>query len=76
MILEHLVESAAEVDHSEQGADAVMVFDTWGGSLTPADYREFSLRYMREIVNGLTREAVKEEMRFLVRAFLTGATAP
>jgi uroporphyrinogen decarboxylase len=39
------------------GAQAVMVFDTWGGSLTPADYREFSLRYMQQIVDGLTREA-------------------
>ncbi len=39
------------------GAQAVMVFDTWGGSLTPADYREFSLRYMRQIVDGLTRVA-------------------
>jgi uroporphyrinogen decarboxylase len=39
------------------GAQAVMIFDTWGGSLTPADYREFSLRYMQQIVAGLTREA-------------------
>ena len=39
------------------GAQAVMVFDTWGGVLTPADYREFSLQYMQQIVNGLTREA-------------------
>jgi uroporphyrinogen decarboxylase len=39
------------------GAQAVMVFDTWGGALTPADYREFSLRYMRQIVDGLTRVA-------------------
>jgi uroporphyrinogen decarboxylase len=39
------------------GAQAVMVFDTWGGALAPAAYREFSLRYMTEIVNGLTREA-------------------
>jgi uroporphyrinogen decarboxylase len=39
------------------GAQAVMVFDTWGGVLTPADYREFSLNYMQQIVNGLTREA-------------------
>ncbi len=38
------------------GAQAVMVFDTWGGVLTPRDYREFSLRYMTEIVRGLTRE--------------------
>jgi len=39
------------------GAQAVMVFDTWGGALSPRDYREFSLRYMQEIVSGLTREA-------------------
>ena len=38
------------------GAQAVMLFDTWGGALTPADYREFSLRYMQRIVDGLTRE--------------------
>ncbi|MDH5632441.1 MAG: uroporphyrinogen decarboxylase [Gammaproteobacteria bacterium] len=38
------------------GAQAVMVFDTWGGSLTPRDYKEFSLRYMSQIVSGLTRE--------------------
>jgi uroporphyrinogen decarboxylase len=39
------------------GAQAVMVFDTWGGSLTPADYRGFSLRYMQRIADELTREA-------------------
>jgi uroporphyrinogen decarboxylase len=38
------------------GAQAVMVFDTWGGVLTPRDYREFSLAYMSKIVQGLTRE--------------------
>ncbi len=39
------------------GAQAVMVFDTWGGTLTPSDYRAFSLDYMQRIVDGLTREA-------------------
>lgn len=39
------------------GAQALMIFDTWGGSLTPRDYREFSLAYMSRIVAGLTREA-------------------
>jgi uroporphyrinogen decarboxylase len=39
------------------GAQAVMLFDTWGGILTPGQYREFSLRYMAEIVGGLTRTA-------------------
>ena len=39
------------------GAQAVMVFDTWGGVLTPKQYAEFSLHYMAEIVASLTREA-------------------
>jgi uroporphyrinogen decarboxylase len=39
------------------GAQAVMIFDTWGGVLTPEDYRDFSLQYMQQIVSGLTREA-------------------
>lgn len=39
------------------GAQAVMLFDTWGGVLTPAQYAEFSLHYMAEIVSALTREA-------------------
>jgi uroporphyrinogen decarboxylase len=38
------------------GAQAVMIFDTWGGVLTPRDYKEFSLRYMQQIVAGLNRE--------------------
>lgn len=40
-----------------RGAQVVMIFDTWGGVLTPHDYREFSLGYMTRIVAGLTREA-------------------
>ena len=39
------------------GAQAVMLFDTWGGVLTPAQYQEFSLRYMAKVVGALTREA-------------------
>src|SRR5687767_1740435 len=37
------------------GAQAVMVFDTWGGSLSDVAYREFSLRYSRQVLQGLTR---------------------
>ena len=33
-----------------------MVFDTWGGVLAPAQYREFSLRYLTSIAPG-TRSA-------------------
>ena len=40
----------------EAGAQAVQIFDTWGGALSFDAYREFSLRYMQRIVEGLTRE--------------------
>jgi uroporphyrinogen decarboxylase len=39
------------------GAQAVQIFDTWGGILTTQAYREFSLAYMKKIVQGLTRES-------------------
>lgn len=38
------------------GVQAVMLFDTWGGALTAAAYREFSLHYMHKIVDGLLPE--------------------
>lgn len=41
----------------ESGAQALMIFDTWGGVLSPRDYREFSLNYMQKIIDGLIREA-------------------
>jgi uroporphyrinogen decarboxylase len=39
------------------GAQAVMVFDTWGGVLTPSQYQEFSLHYMAQVIASLTRAA-------------------
>lgn len=39
------------------GAQAVMIFDTWGGTLTQRDYRDASLAYMERIIAGLTRKA-------------------
>lgn len=38
------------------GAQAVMVFDTWGGVLAHEEYKAFSLHYMHKIVDGLIRE--------------------
>jgi uroporphyrinogen decarboxylase len=38
------------------GAQAVQIFDTWGGALSHAAYREFSLSYMTRIVSQLQRE--------------------
>ena len=41
----------------EAGAQAVMLFDTWGGMLSDAAFREFSLAYSREVMSGLIRES-------------------
>jgi len=38
------------------GAQAVMVFDTWGGILSTRDYLDFSLAYMQAIVENLNRD--------------------
>ena len=40
----------------EAGAQALMIFDTWGGVLTTRDYKAFSLRYMQQIIAGVKRE--------------------
>lgn len=37
------------------GAQTVMIFDTWGGILSTADFSQFSLRYLAQIVAGLNR---------------------
>ncbi|HEX7964360.1 MAG TPA: uroporphyrinogen decarboxylase [Gammaproteobacteria bacterium] len=52
------------------GAQALMIFDTWGGTLTPPAYREFSLQYMSAIVQGLKRE--NEGRRVPVTLFTKG----
>ena len=40
----------------EAGAQAVQIFDSWGGALSYAAYKEFSLAYMQRIVKGLIRQ--------------------
>lgn len=41
----------------DAGAQAVQIFDTWGGNLSDSAYLEFSLAYMQKIVTGLKTEA-------------------
>lgn len=41
----------------EAGVDVVMMFDTWGGALSPACYERFSLEPMRRIIAGLKKQA-------------------
>jgi len=58
-LLDKLAESVTSYLNAQiaAGAQAVQIFDTWGGMLTPRDYKAFSLDYMQRIVEGLTREA-------------------
>ncbi|MFM4805758.1 uroporphyrinogen decarboxylase [Aeromonas bivalvium] len=58
LLLDKLADSVISYLNAQirAGAQAVMVFDTWGGVLTPRDYRDFSLQYMHKIVDGLIRE--------------------
>lgn len=52
------------------GAQAVQIFDTWGGLLSDTAFPEFSLAYIRQIIGGLTRE--NEGRRVPVIVFTKG----
>ena len=52
----------------DAGADAVMLFDTWGGTLAHHAYREFSLAYAERVMAGLKR---KRDDRIVPRIFFT-----
>lgn len=58
LLLDKLADSVIDYLNAQikAGAQSVMVFDTWGGVLTPRDYNDFSLQYMHKIVDGLIRE--------------------
>lgn len=40
----------------KHGVNAVQIFDSWGGMLSPVDYQEFSWNYMNQIVEALAPE--------------------
>ncbi|OGT53963.1 MAG: uroporphyrinogen decarboxylase [Gammaproteobacteria bacterium RIFCSPHIGHO2_12_FULL_41_15] len=42
----------------DSGADAIMLFDTWGGVLTESAYQIFSLQYMTQIISQLKRDNI------------------
>jgi len=50
----------------ESGAQAVMIFDSWGGSLSAAAYQEFSLPYLRRIIATLIRQRNGERVPSIV----------
>ena len=57
----------------ESGAQAVMLFDTWGGSLAFDDYEPFSLAYSRKVLGALKRE---REGRRVPNILFTKGCAP
>ena len=59
MLLQRLADAVIEYLNAqiEAGAQVVQIFDTWGGILTPSAYQDFSLNYMRKIVQGLIKES-------------------
>lgn len=62
-LLHHILETTAQTviqylnAQIAAGAQAVMIFDSWGGALSHNAYTEFSLNYMQKIVAGLTKTA-------------------
>jgi uroporphyrinogen decarboxylase len=62
-LLHHILETNAQTviqylnAQIAAGAQAVMIFDSWGGALSHNAYIEFSLNYMQKIVAGLTKNA-------------------
>lgn len=52
------------------GAQAVQIFDTWGGVLSDVAFQAFSLRYMKQIISSLKRE--NEGRRVPVIVFTKG----
>ena len=42
----------------EAGAQAIQIFDTWGGILAPHDYEKYILPYVKQLIDGLTRDGV------------------
>eukprot|EP01093_Parvamoeba_rugata_P019062 TRINITY_DN8341_c0_g1_i4.p1 TRINITY_DN8341_c0_g1~~TRINITY_DN8341_c0_g1_i4.p1 ORF type:complete len:355 (+),score=93.49 TRINITY_DN8341_c0_g1_i4:1050-2114(+) len=58
LLLDKLSDSVIDYLNAQikAGAQSLMVFDSWGGVLSPRDYNEFSLQYMHKIVDGLIRE--------------------
>jgi uroporphyrinogen decarboxylase len=71
-LLHHILEvtATAVTDYLnaqiESGAQAVMIFDSWGGALSHAAYREFSLGYMQRILADLKRSHGGERVPCIV----------
>jgi uroporphyrinogen decarboxylase len=71
-LLHHILETNAQTviqylnAQIAAGAQAVMIFDSWGGALSHNAYIEFSLNYMQKIVAGLTKNAEGKKIPSIV----------
>lgn len=56
-LLEMIADTAAEYLSAkiEAGVNAVQIFDTWGGILSPDDFETFSLKYIERIISQIER---------------------
>ena len=57
LLLDKLARSVASYLNAkiQAGAQAIQIFDTWGGILPPAEFKEFSLRYLEQVLSLLRR---------------------
>lgn len=75
-LLHHILDTTAQAVTAylnaqiDAGAQAVQIFDTWGGTLSADAYQTFSLNYMQRIIGGLKRES--EGRRVPVIVFTKG----
>jgi uroporphyrinogen decarboxylase len=58
MLLDKIANSVADYLSAkiEAGANAVQIFDTWGGLLSPSDFEEFSLAYIQKVISQIKRK--------------------
>jgi len=71
-LLDHLADSVIDYLNAQidAGAQAIQIFDSWGGALAHREYVEFSLNYMTKIIAGLQRE--KDGQRVPIIVFTKG----
>ncbi|USA53656.1 uroporphyrinogen decarboxylase [Acinetobacter sp. C32I] len=71
-LLDHLADSVIDYLNAQidAGAQAIQIFDSWGGTLAHREYVEFSLNYMTKIIAGLQRE--KDGQRIPIIVFTKG----
>jgi len=57
------------------GAQAIQIFDTWGGIFSPRDFREYALKYVQDIIRDLKEWQAKEGMEGVPIIYFVGETA-